>query len=410
MKDGQFWLNTSLIEASVDPIKKEIAGILLVAGKSQRKNYYAPNVVEMATPMFEGVKMYIDHPDEKDVGKTRSIRDWAATIKEAVYDPAISGTRARIAVRDPWLWENRVLPAHEGGFMEEIGISINAVGPTRLGAINGEQVRIVEGIRKVFSVDFVTEASAGGKVTQMLESAEQELEEELAMLKNLTLDELIESRPDLIQQIIQESADGGGVEDEEDVMITEGLLECVQMLTSDVQELQSDVAEVIGEFAEGLNAMYSDVQNLMEGAGGYEGDDDYLTEGGYDPAQAHYVVDPEIYEEISVLRESVQELTEANERMRNDMLAQSSYSVAVNKLQESNLPLATQERLLPAMIYVSSDEMDALIESEWDHLSALQEELGGIPIVGAGGVADYDQQVSGTEASQDRLDTLINGE
>jgi hypothetical protein len=165
----------------VDPSKREIAGIILNSGVSQRRNYYSPDVVEAATPMFEGVKMYIDHPAEKDAGKTRSIRDWGATILEAHYDPEGKRTVAKIGIRDPWLWENRILPAHEGGYLNELGISINAVGPTKVGAMEGKNVRIVEGITKVFSADFVSEASAGGKVTEILESAQQEIEEDLLM-------------------------------------------------------------------------------------------------------------------------------------------------------------------------------------------------------------------------------------
>jgi hypothetical protein len=411
MADGKFLFETKLLEATIDKKKREIAGILLTAGKSQRKNFYSPEVVETATPMFEGVKMYIDHPNEEDVGKTRSIRDWGATILETAFDASKKGTVARIGVRSPWLWENVIVPAHDGGYLDEVGISINAVGPTRLGEIDGETVRIVESIRKVFSADFVSEASAGGKVTQMLESAQQELEEDLEMLDKLTLEELVELRPDLVEAIMQEAA--SDEEEYDDDEVAEGLLECMQMIAEDVDELREDVSLVIDEFAEGLEMMGDDVESLMEGNDDEEeyDDEDYLNEsvdyGRNTTPIAYYGNNPEVYDELAILRENQQVLIESNERLREDMILQTSYSLAVQKLVESNLPEATQERLLPAMINCTSDQMDALIESEYEHLQALEEELGGVIVSGAGSWSEEELLQESYDMAQDRLDTLL---
>src|SRR3990167_10303045 len=108
-----------LIEAGVtvtDVPKKKVNMSLIKSGRSQRGNYYSDEVLEEAAPKFSGIKMYIDHPDEKDLGKPRSLRDWAATILESKWDPTKHSIDATVGIRDDWLW-NKVQTGKEEGWL-----------------------------------------------------------------------------------------------------------------------------------------------------------------------------------------------------------------------------------------------------------------------------------------------------
>jgi hypothetical protein len=399
----------NLTEAVVDSQKREITIDIIKAGVSQRKRYYSPEVTETSAPVFEGVRMYIDHPAEKDAGKARSINDWGATILETWYDPDTQTTKGRAGVRNKIFWENWIQPALDGGYLNELGVSINAVGPTRVGKIGGENVQIVESIKKAFSADFVSEASAGGKVTNVLESAQHE--EEIMGLEKLTLDELIEVRPDLVEEILE--ADEGSDLDTE---IMTGLLESMYMITDEVAALRDDVETVVDGFAEGIQNMSEDIDQLLESAG-YDPEDydgyDYLDEG-VDNRGRHaqydddYGYDPEVYEAIDNLQEGLDVQAEENLRLREDLVTLTSRDLAIAKLEESNLPEITQERLLPALIGLSSGEMDELITGEVEHVNAILESQGGIPIYGGGSEfnpGEWEQEA--VDAAQSRLDRIV---
>jgi hypothetical protein len=406
---GDLAISTSLMEAQVvDPVKREVEGILLKSGVSHRRNYYSSAVVRESTPMFTGVKMYIDHPAEKDAGKTRSIRDWGATIQEASYNPQVDGIVARIAVRSPWLWENIIYPAAQGGYLDEVGISINAAGPIRLGKVGSDSVRIVEGIKKVFSADFVSEASAGGQVTQMLESAQQQLEDELMGIENLTLDEFIELRPDLVDAILQEGV-AMEQEDPEDIEIMASLLESQYLLAEEIADLREDTGIVVDEFIAGFQQMGQDLEGIMESVDyedDYEPDHRFMESADYN--QPVYGVDPEVYDHLSVLQENQAILEQENNRLREDMTIVTSQTLAIQKLQESGLPDYAQEQLLDSLIGLSSHEMDVLIDRELTYVNYIIESQGGVPITGNGGSYDEDEYAQASnDVAQQRLDKLV---
>ena len=194
-------------------------------GRGKGKHLYEAEMLqrEVADGRFKGWKMYIDHqaPEAKKAsgGLPRSIRDLGGFVKEAWWDPAVPadpengwGQGAVVGLAKP----TRLMRDLIEDIPEAIGASISArateVRPVQR---DGNTVWLVEGIRPKGSVDFVTEAGAGGRVAQIMESLDEAAvaaDEEEQMLEGMTDHELTEwlaaNRPDLLDEYLQEAGDG----------------------------------------------------------------------------------------------------------------------------------------------------------------------------------------------------------
>lgn len=136
--------------------------------------YYSPDVLrEAATNVLidKGTPLYLDHPTKS--GRVdrpeRSVRDIAGVFTEAAtFDETEQALVGEIQVFSPY----RDLLSEMAPY---IGLSITGSATDVVdGEVDGTPVKIVEGIAKVNSVDFVTQAGRGGRVVELLESARAE--------------------------------------------------------------------------------------------------------------------------------------------------------------------------------------------------------------------------------------------
>ena len=184
---------TPLTEATFD--KGRATVIIIKAGFNATKDrYYPKEVLQRDYGIFEGLKMYADHPTETEEKERpeRSIREWVATLKDVTCDE--SGTITGIAeIIEPWLMQ-KLAALRDKKMLSEMGISINAVGSASKATIDGIETLSIEKLERANSVDFVTEPGAGGAVT-LYESDRQRNVDlvELATLK--------ERRSDLVKAI-----------------------------------------------------------------------------------------------------------------------------------------------------------------------------------------------------------------
>ncbi len=185
----------TLSEATVS--SKGIATVVVIKPglNSSKERYYPPEVLSRDYQVFEGVKMYADHPTEEEDQQRpeRSIRDWVATLKNVHVDEKGQLIGEAVVV-EPWL-QQKLAALRDKGMLQEMGISINAVGTATRGEIDGVKTNVIERIVRVRSVDFVTEPGAGGMV-QMYEAGNPEYDVDL-----VSLDILRERRPDLVKAI-----------------------------------------------------------------------------------------------------------------------------------------------------------------------------------------------------------------
>ena len=181
----------------VEVDQKGVATVVVLRSgfNSSKERYYSPEAVARDYGIFEGVKMYADHPTktEEKERPEGSIKNWVATLKNVHVDEsgAIVGEAVII---EGWLKE-KLAALKEQGLLSEMGISINAIGrgPKELQEVEGHKTKVVEELVIARSVDFVTEPGAGG-VVQMYE-ADPNRDIDLIGLSLLR-----ERRPDLIKE------------------------------------------------------------------------------------------------------------------------------------------------------------------------------------------------------------------
>jgi len=181
-----------LTEASFD--KGRATVIVIKAGfNADKSRYYPAEVLKRDYLIFEGLKMYADHPteDEEKARPERSIKDWVATLKDVTCDEA--GTVTGVAeVIEPWM-QQKLASLRDKDMLSEMGVSIDAVGSASKANIEGVDTLAIEKLVMARSVDFVTEPGAGGIVT-LYEADERNIDlVELSALK--------ERRPDLIKAL-----------------------------------------------------------------------------------------------------------------------------------------------------------------------------------------------------------------
>jgi len=184
---------TPLTEAKFD--KGRATVIVIKPGfNATEDRYYPAEMLKRDYKIFEGQKMYADHPTEEEdqARPERSIKDWVATLSEVTCDE--SGVVSGIAeILEPWLM-TKLASLRDKQMLSEMGISINAVGSASKDTIDGKETLVIEKLVAARSVDFVTEPGAGGIVTFYESDRGHDIDlVELATLR--------EKRPDLIKAV-----------------------------------------------------------------------------------------------------------------------------------------------------------------------------------------------------------------
>lgn len=176
-------------------------------GNSRDAFYYDRTALESAVPIFEGKKIFADHPtmQEDQVRPERSVRDVLGHYENVVISESDNGQACLeadvvILPDDPYRWARGLL-RHAVEYSKKypdkdfVGLSINANGeaePTDIDKViesapDGakqklidardqmglKEVRVVSKIEDAVSCDLVTEAGAGGKVLNLIEQEKE---------------------------------------------------------------------------------------------------------------------------------------------------------------------------------------------------------------------------------------------
>ncbi len=189
-----------IAEVTKDGISNGIVPVRIIKPgfNSSKARYYSEQAVNDAAVIFEGAKMYADHPTEKEERERpeRSIRDWVATLHETKVSEA--GNAVGVAhINAGWLKE-KIKTLFEQGDLQHLGTSINAVGRGIKQSIEGIKTTLVERLVKssLQSVDFVTEAGAGGEAGLRESAKDNLIDVELVDIATFR-----DARPDLIEAI-----------------------------------------------------------------------------------------------------------------------------------------------------------------------------------------------------------------
>ena len=217
--------------------------IIVPGFNSSKSRHYSESAIADAGRIFEGSKMYADHQTEaqEEAMPERSIRDWVATLQETKISE--SGNAVGMAhIHAGWLKE-MVTNLHEAGNLGQLGTSINCLGKGSKQTIEGTDTIAVEGLeRGTFgSVDFVTEAGAGGQAGLRESAHDSFLDVELVDLATLR-----EARPDLVKGIETAATQQAHQEVKKAMETAEqvkGLEDQVETLTTERDGLQDQIDE-----------------------------------------------------------------------------------------------------------------------------------------------------------------------
>lgn len=142
--------------ASVDAEAGVLRGVKLLGMESRNKRRYKREGMQKAVSLYEGLKIYVDHPNRDDVGADRKMKDWAGVITKARFES--DGIYGDVKLRKE--------SEHFRGIIEAATEFPKAVGFSHVADGDSDyegDTEIVESIRKVFSVDLVTDpATTGG--------------------------------------------------------------------------------------------------------------------------------------------------------------------------------------------------------------------------------------------------------
>jgi len=221
-----------LNEGTAENMAKGIVPIRIIQPgfNASKGRHYSDSAVKDAARIFEGAKMFSNHAtkSEEKERPERDIRDWVATIKNAHVSPAGTAV-AEAHVHAGWLKE-MISNLKEQGNLDKLGVSINSIGKGSKQKIDGVETFAVEALvdHPFKSVDFVTEAGAGGQVG-VQENASVEIVD--AYLMDLV--KLKEARPDLVKEVEIELES----KKKQEVKKTMELQETVDKLTKDNEVL-----------------------------------------------------------------------------------------------------------------------------------------------------------------------------
>jgi hypothetical protein len=146
-----FTVTTESAVARVDCDSGYVYGVKLLGPKSKNGRVYLPEAMREATPLYNGRKVFLNHPKRNEAGEDRSIQDWVGVIKNACYKPD-EGIFGDIVLRKQSPHYAAIIEAATT-FANSFGCSHVADGDSAFR--NG--VEVVHRITDVRSVDLVCE-------------------------------------------------------------------------------------------------------------------------------------------------------------------------------------------------------------------------------------------------------------
>lgn len=179
---------------AIDRTAGILKGVKLLGLTSRNGRVYREEALAKALPLYEGAKVNINH-GKGGPSSPRDYQDRLGRIRHVTHRPGegLFGElhfNPKHPLSEQLLWDAEHAP-------EQVGFSHNVLART---AVEQGQT-VVEEITHVESVDLVADPAT---TRGLFES--KETHRSLSLLTNVTLEELAAARPDLIQQLREESA------------------------------------------------------------------------------------------------------------------------------------------------------------------------------------------------------------
>ena len=195
-------------QATVDREKRIVRNVVLLAGESPtRRRTYSSGAISGAVKLYEGVRVYLNHPPEYDPGRMRKVEDLAGKVIEGSVVAGADGKLRGDIQAFKGAAGDTFLDLCESA-SDTVGMSHNAVGQERPHPDRNGWNEI-DAIVLVRSVDLVTFPGttqgifeSGNPTHEKSETKESEMNEK-EVIQKLTLEQLVTINPTLHSQIVE---------------------------------------------------------------------------------------------------------------------------------------------------------------------------------------------------------------
>lgn len=155
------------------PKREWLVEIVSAGFTADARRFYSPEVLEVAAAggVYDGKKMFWNHERPGPKPPHRDLRDWVSTVLPGEVRVRDGNLQALVHAHHPDL----LLLLQDEMTRGQIGISVDHRVRERAEVMDGRATRVVEEISECFSVDWVPEGNAHGRVLEAHFGAPDEL-------------------------------------------------------------------------------------------------------------------------------------------------------------------------------------------------------------------------------------------
>lgn len=193
--------------------------------RSLNGRLYSVEALKDSVTLWEGVKVYDNHLTQEEFDRKQGMRspvlEWLGTIVNPYWDDATQKLKGTFKVVEQAL-AAKLKTAWDQGVLSAIGLSIDTfpeVGATV--TYEGQQMPIIEGFKKILSVDLVGDPAAGGGFNRLIASVttqdkekNQMDEEKLKALFEEGFNNLKSALPEIVKPLVAEALAADETEEE----------------------------------------------------------------------------------------------------------------------------------------------------------------------------------------------------
>ncbi|MEX2439679.1 MAG: hypothetical protein WD739_07340 [Actinomycetota bacterium] len=222
---GDIWVNPIAEAEGEEPTGSEWDVAIIKAGASKNGKYYPAKMLAESVALFEGKPVLARSDDDHLKQRNKSVEKIVGWVDGIHFKNNAVRGRLHLSESAGGL-RTLLIDAWKRGKKDLVGLSIvGAAKSMRPTTKNGRRLALVEGIRKVSSVDIVVDPSAGGEILDLV--AADDGKEESVGLKAL-IEAIRKARPELVKELLAEAS------------------------TEDVDELKKEAPDLSDKIAEAM--------------------------------------------------------------------------------------------------------------------------------------------------------------
>jgi len=148
---------------------------VIQAGLSGNGNYYPPEALNAAVPLFDGVRVFVKGDKEHLAGAGKDFRNLIGRLTEPAFVTVGGADEGEVQATLELLQTAgdiaaKVMEAWQRGMTDIFGFSIDATATAKPAEVAGRKVKACQKIEKVASVDLIIEPGAGGQIINIIEA------------------------------------------------------------------------------------------------------------------------------------------------------------------------------------------------------------------------------------------------